>query len=199
MLTGALRTPKIKHHAAIMEPERVGALLRAIDGFDGFKPLGAAMAISPHVFVRPGELRMAEWTEFNLADRYWRIPPHKMKMKREHWVPLSRQSVDILLDLREITGDHQYLFSNIRSWATPMSENAVNVTLRRLGFTGDEMTHHGFRSTASTLLNESDLWQPDAIETALAHKDKNKVRATYNRGQYGGIIVPNGKPVPRTP
>ncbi len=106
-------------------------------------------------------------------------------MKKDHWVPLSAQAVEILLSLREITGDHLFLFPSIRGWDRVMSENTVNVTLRRLGFSADEMTHHGFRSTASTLLNESGLWQPDAIEVALAHKvDKNKVRSTYNRGQY---------------
>lgn len=183
-LTGALRTPKIRHHAAIIEPEGVGALLRALDAFEGFKPLGAALKLSPHVFVRPGELRKAEWTEFNFEDRTWHIPACRMKMKRDHWVPLSNQAIDVLVELREITGSHALLFPSIRDWTRPMSENAVNVTLRRLGFASDEMTHHGFRSTASTLLNESGRFQPDAIEVALAHIDKNKTRSTYNRGRY---------------
>jgi integrase len=184
LLSGALRTPKVQNHAAIVEAGPLGQLLRAIDAFDGFIPLKYALRLSPHVFVRPSELRLAEWPEFNLDDGYWRIPEHKMKMRREHWVPLSSQSIALLRELREITGGHNYLFPSIRTWQRPMSENAVNVSLRRLGFTTEEMTGHGFRSTASTLLNESRLWQPDAIEVALAHKDKNKVRATYNRGRY---------------
>ncbi|WP_232037107.1 tyrosine-type recombinase/integrase [Asticcacaulis excentricus] len=184
MLAGALRTPKVTNHAAIVEAKPLGGLLRAIDGFEGYKPIGYALKLSPHVFVRPSELRRAEWTEFNLDEAYWRIPANRMKMGREHWVPLSRQSVTLLLDLNEITGNHVYLFPSIRTWQRPMSENAVNVALRRLGYGPDEMTGHGFRSTASTLLNESGLWQPDAIEVALVHKDKNKVRGTYNRGRY---------------
>ncbi len=183
-LVGALRTPKVKHHAAIIAPERVGELLRAIEAFEGHMTTHAALRLSPHVFVRPGELRHAEWPEFNFEDRYWRIPGHKMKMGVEHWVPLSPQSVEILTALREITGDHKYLFPSIRTWLRPMSENTINVALRRLGYTSEEMTGHGFRSTASTLLNESRNWQPDAIEAALAHQDKNKVRRTYNRGAY---------------
>ncbi|WP_298330151.1 integrase arm-type DNA-binding domain-containing protein [Asticcacaulis sp.] len=184
MLAGALRTPKVTNHAAIVEAKPLGGLLRAIDGFEGYKPIGYALKLSPHVFVRPSELRRAEWTEFNLEEAYWRIPAKRMKMGREHWVPLSRQSVSLLRELNEITGNHAYLFPSIRTWQRPMSENAVNVALRRLGYGSDEMTGHGFRSTASTLLNESGRWQPDAIEVALAHKDRNKVRGTYNRGRY---------------
>lgn len=184
LLAGALRTPKVTNHAAITEAKPLGGLLRAIDAFEGHKPIGFALKLSPHVFVRPSELRKAEWPEFNLDEAYWRIPAEKMKMGREHWVPLSRQSVALLRELREITGNSPYLFPSIRTWLRPMSENAVNVALRRLGYAHDEMTGHGFRSTASTLLNESRQWQPDAIEVALAHKDKNKVRATYNRGRY---------------
>lgn len=184
MLAGALRTPKVVNHAAIVEAKPLGGLLRALDAFEGFMPLGYALKLSPHVFVRPSELRLAEWAEFNFDEAYWRIPGTKMKMGREHWVPLSRQSLQLLSGLREITGQHRYLFPSIRTWLRPMSENAVNVSLRRLGFAADEMTGHGFRSTASTLLNESRLWQPDAIEVALAHKDRNKVRGTYNRGRY---------------
>ncbi len=185
LLTGALRSPKTKHHAAIVEAEPLGDLLRAIEGFDGNAPLFAALRFQPHVFVRPGELRHATWSEFNLDEGFWRIPAGKMKMGVEHWVALSRQSVKILIDLREITGEHDYLFPSIRTWRRPMSENTFNVALRRLGFAADEMTGHGFRSTASTLLNESGLWQPDAIEVALAHRvEKGKVRGSYNRGRY---------------
>ena len=181
---GALKSPKLVHHAAILSPEGLGALLRDIEGFEGHPTTYAALRLSPHVFVRPGELRHAEWPEFDFGENLWRIPGSKMKMGIEHVVPLSTQSVEILLTVREITGDGKYVFPSIRTGDRPMSENTVNVALRRLGYTSDEMTGHGFRSTASTLLNESGKWQPDAIEAALAHQDKNKVRGSYNRGQY---------------
>ena len=181
---GALKSPKLVHHAAILSPEGLGALLRDIDGFEGHPTTYAALRLSPHVFVRPGELRHAEWPEFDFDENLWRIPGSKMKMGIEHVVPLSTQSVEILLTVREITGDGKYVLPSIRTGDRPMSENTVNVALRRLGYTSDEMTGHGFRSTASTLLNESGKWQPDAIEAALAHQDKNKVRSSYNRGQY---------------
>ncbi len=134
LLAGALRTPKVTNHAAITEAKPLGGLLRAIDAFEGHKPIGFALKLSPHVFVRPSELRKAEWPEFNLDEAYWRIPAEKMKMGREHWVPLSRQSVALLRELREITGNSPYLFPSIRTWLRPMSENAVNVALRRLGY-----------------------------------------------------------------
>ncbi len=181
---GALRTPKLVHHAAILTPDGLGTLLRDIEGFQGHMTTQAALRLSPHVFVRPGELRHAEWPEFDFDGAYWKIPGSKMKMGLDHFVPLSRQSIAILRWVRQLTGDGKYVFPSIRTGARPMSENTVNVALRRLGYTSDEMTGHGFRSTASTLLNESGKWQPDAIEAALAHQDRNKVRGTYNRGQY---------------
>ncbi len=186
---GALKSPKLVHHAAIVTPEGLGALLRDIEAFEGHLTTLAALRLSPHVFVRPGELRHAEWAEFDFECSLWRIPGAKMKMGIEHVVPLSRQSVKILMDARQITGDGKYVFPSIRTSDRPMSENTINVALRRLGYTSDEMTGHGFRSTASTLLNESGKWQPDAIEAALAHQDKNKVRSSYNRGQYWGERV----------
>lgn len=181
---GALKSPKLIHHAAIVTPEGLGALLRDIEGFEGHMTTHAALRLSPHVFVRPGELRHAEWSEFDFSSNCWRIPGRKMKMGVEHVVPLSRQSAAMVLAIREITGDGKYVFPSIRTGDRPMSENTINVALRRLGYASDEMTGHGFRSTASTLLNESAKWQPDAIEAALAHQDKNKVRSSYNRGQY---------------
>ncbi|ESQ89717.1 integrase [Asticcacaulis benevestitus DSM 16100 = ATCC BAA-896] len=181
---GALKSPKVVHRAAILTPEGVGGLLRDIEAFEGHMTTHAALRLSPHVFVRPGELRHAEWHEFDFDKCCWRIPASKMKMGIEHVVPLSRQSTAILLAVREITGEEKYAFPSIRTGDRPMSENTINVALRRLGYTSDEMTGHGFRSTASTLLNESGKWQPDAIEAALAHQDKNKVRGSYNRGQY---------------
>jgi integrase len=136
------------------------------------------------VFVRPGELRYAEWSEFDFDAKVWRIPAEKMKARSEHVVPLSRQALAVLAEARDLTGDGQYVFPSIRTHLRPMSENTVNAALRRLGYSNDEMTGHGFRAMASTLLNESGKWSSDAIERALAHKDKDAVRAAYHRGQH---------------
>ena len=183
-LRGALTAPRPKHLAAVIEPERVGALLRAIDGYDGQALTQIALKLSPHVFVRPGELRQAEWREIDFDARVWRIDAAKMKGRQAHVVPLSRQSLELLAAAHELTGDGRYVFPSIRTSARPMSENTVNGALRRLGFNGDEMTAHGFRAMASTLLNESGKFQPDAIERALAHKDRDQVRAAYHRGMH---------------
>jgi integrase len=183
-LRGALASRKPKHHAAILEPKRVGELLRAIDGYEGQPITRIAMQLSPYVFVRPGELRRAEWAEIDLEAAVWRIPGSKMKGGQEHAVPLSKQAVALFREAGALTGGGRYVFPSIRSPANPMSENTVNAGLRRLGYTGDEMTAHGFRSTASTLLNESGKWSPDAIERSLAHKDKDAVRAAYHRGAH---------------
>ena len=142
------------------------------------------MQFSPHVFVRPGELRHAEWEEIDLDGALWTIPAAKMKMRRPHLVPLSRQSIELLRLAHAITGPSGYVFPSIRTRARPMSENTINAGLRRLGFAGDEMTAHGFRAMASTLLNESSKWNPDAIERALAHRDSDAVRAAYHRGAH---------------
>lgn len=183
-LRGALTAPRPKHLAALIEPERVGALLRAIEGYDGQAITQIALKLSPHVFVRPGELRQAEWREIDFDAQVWRIAAAKMKGRQAHVVPLSRQSLELLAAAHELTGDGNYVFPSIRTSARPMSENTVNGALRRLGFTGDEMTAHGFRAMASTLLNESGKFQPDAIERALAHKDRDQVRAAYHRGLH---------------
>ncbi len=183
-LEGALVSPKVKHHAAIIEPAAVGGLLRAIEGFDGYPTTKWALRLAPHVFVRPGELRMAEWTEIDLEGAVWRIPGARMKMNREHVVPLSRQAVAILKEARELTGDGRFVFPSLRTPLRPMSENTLNAALRRLGYGSEEMTAHGFRSTASTLLNESGRWSADAIERALAHGDSDNVRAAYHRGAH---------------
>lgn len=178
-LQGALIAPKAKHHAAIIDPKGVGALMRAIDGFEGHPMTLWALRLAPHVFVRPGELRMAEWKEIDLDAAIWRIPGSRMKMSREHVVPLSTQAVAILREAAELTGGGRFVFPSVRTPLRSMSENTLNAALRRLGYTGDEMTSHGFRSTASTLLNESGKWSRDAIERALAHGDS--VRAAYHR------------------
>lgn len=183
-LRGALTAPTPKHYGAIIEPKRAGELLRAIDGYDGQVLTRIAMQLSANVFVRPGELRHAEWNEIDLDAALWIIPAAKMKMRKPHHVPLSRQSVELLREVHTITGPSGYVFPSIRTRTRPMSENTINAGLRRLGFAGDEMTAHGFRAMASTLLNESGKWHPDAIERALAHGDEDKVRAAYHRGAH---------------
>jgi integrase len=185
-LRGALAKRQPKHHAAILEPKRVGDLLRSIDGYEGqgLPITRIALQLSPYLFVRPGELRRAEWQEIDMEAAVWRIPAAKMKGRQEHVVPLARQALALFEAARELTGDGRYVFPSIRTPLKPMSENTVNAALRRLGFTKDEMTAHGFRAMASTLLNESGKWSSDAIEHALAHKDKNAVRAAYHRGTH---------------
>lgn len=183
-LRGALTAPQSKHYGAILEASRAGELLRAIDGYVGGGLTKLALQISPHVFVRPGELRHAEWAEVDLDAGLWTIPAEKMKMRKVHLVPLSRQSIELFREVHSFTGPVGFVFPSIRSRTRPMSENTVNAGLRRLGYSGDEMTAHGFRAMASTLLNESGKWSPDAIERALAHGDGDKVRAAYHRGAH---------------
>ena len=183
-LRGALASHKAKHHAAILEPKQAGELLRAIDGYEGSPVTQIALQLSALLFVRPGELRHAEWAEFDMEAAVWRIPGEKMKGRLEHVVPLSKQTLALLELARGLTGDGKYVFPSIRTPARPMSENTVNAALRRLGYTSDNMTAHGFRAMASTLLNESGKWSSDAIERALAHKDKDAVRAAYHRGAH---------------
>ena len=180
----ALIAPKVKHHAALIEPEDVGKLLRAIDGYRGHGLSPLALKMLPHVFVRPGELRHAEWDEFDLDKAVWRIPGPKMKMRNDHTVPLSTQVLSILAEAATHRVRSKFVFPAVSDWQKPMAENTLNVALRRMGFGSDEMTSHGFRSTASTLLNESGLWSPDAIERALAHQGNDTVRAIYHRGRH---------------
>ena len=185
-LKGALKSPNQKHHAAITDPARIGELLRAIDGFTGQFATLKALQLAPLVFVRPGELRQAAWAEFDLDSAIWRIPAERMKMKAVHLVPLSSQAVTLLRELHPLTGEDggNYLFPGLRTVKRPMSENTINAALRRLGYTGDEMTGHGFRSMAATRLNEMG-WKPDAIERQLAHAETNKVRDAYTHAaQY---------------
>ena len=178
-LRGALITPTVTHRATIVEPRAVGALLRAIDGFEGHASTRYALRLAPLVFVRPGELRKAEWAEFNLEDAEWRIAAAKMKMRRPHRVPLAPQALTILRELQGITGRSKYLFPSVRSWHRPISDNTLNAALRRLGYDKTELTVHGLRSTASVLLNESGKWHADAIERQLAHQEANEVRGAY--------------------
>ena len=183
-LKGALTAPTVNHRAAIIEPKAFGGLLRAIAGYDGGPETRAALELLALTFVRPGELRAAEWAEFDLEAAVWAIPAEKMKMKRPHRVPLAPRAVAILRELQGITGGGKFLFPSIRSTARCMSENTINAALRRLGFAQDEMTGHGFRSSASSMLNESGLWNADAIERQLAHVDNDSVRRAYARADF---------------
>lgn len=183
-LRGALTAPTVTHYGAITDAKKVGQLLRAIADYDGSIITKLALQIAPHVFVRPGELRHADWREIDLEGALWVIPAEKMKMRKAHYVPLSRQAVEIFRQVQKVTGASGYVFPSIRTRIRPMSENTINAGLRRLGYASDEMTAHGFRAMASTLLNESGKWHPDAIERALAHGDSDKVRAAYHRGAH---------------
>lgn len=183
-LKGALTAPTTKNFAAITDPKRIGELLRAIDGYFGQPATAAALRLAPLVFVRPGELRAAEWSEFRLEGKEpeWRIPAARMKMGEQHIVPLSRQAVAVVKELQPITGEGRYLFPSLRAPDRCMSNNTVNAALRRLGYDNTEIVGHGFRAMASTLLNEQG-WHPDLIELQLAHAERNKVRAAYNRAE----------------
>ncbi|WP_088311518.1 tyrosine-type recombinase/integrase [Novosphingobium sp. B 225] len=183
-LKGALTSPTVTHYGAVIDPAGVGELLRSIDGYEGQPITKFAMQLAPHVFVRPGELRHAEWSEIDLEGALWTIPASKTKMRKEHVVPLSRQAIAILKSAHSLTGPSGYVFPSVRTRRRPMSDNTINAGLRRLGYATDEMTAHGFRAMASTLLNESGKWNPDAIERALAHGDTDKVRAAYHRGAH---------------
>jgi integrase len=183
-LQGALTSPKAKNYAAILEPGKFGQLLRAIEDFDGGPITKLALQLSPHIYVRPSELRHAEWSEFDLDEGIWRIPAGKMKARRRHDVPLSRQAVAVLRELEKLTGPDGFVFPAMHTSLRPMSENTVNAALRRMGYSKEEMTAHGFRATASSLLNESGRWHPDAIERSLAHGESNAVRGAYHRGTY---------------
>lgn len=182
-LRGAIPPSKVKHHPSITDPKEIAQLLRAIDGYQGSLVTSCALRLAPLVFVRPGELRQAEWTEIDLDAAEWRIPAGKMKMGEQHIVPLSKQAVTILQEIFPLTGHGRYVFPSERTEARPMSENTVNAALRRMGYEKGEMTGHGFRSMASTLLNEQG-WHRDAIERQLAHAERNSIRAAYNYAEH---------------
>jgi integrase len=184
-LRGALVPVVSTNHAALTDPGEIGALLRAIDNYEGQPVTGAALKLAPLVFVRPGELRGARWSEFDLNAAEWRIPGARMKMREQHVVPLSHQAATILRDLQAVTGQGEYVFPSVLSTTRPISNNTINTALRRLGYTKEQMTGHGFRAMASTLLNEHGF-PPDVIELQLAHVERNKVRAAYNRAQRLG-------------
>ncbi len=182
-LGGALAPTKETHLASITDPQEVGALLRAIDAYDGAWITRCALRLAPLVFVRPGELRAAQWTEFDFDKAEWRIPAERMKMRVQHVVPLSTQAIAVLRDLQPLTGRFAFAFPGVRSRFRPMSENTITAALRRMGYSGQDMTGHGFRSMASTLLNEQG-WNRDAIERQLAHGERDAVRAAYNYAQH---------------
>jgi integrase len=181
-LRGAIATPQVKSHAALLEADEIGGLMRAIRTYGGDPIVRLALEFSAHVFQRPGEVRQANWSEIDFEKAVWIIPAERMKMRLPHRVPLSPQAISILRELHDMTGNGKFVFPSLRSAKRPMSENAVNAALRRMGYTSDEMTAHGFRAMASTQLNESGLFSEDAIERALAHKDKNHIRGIYDRG-----------------
>jgi integrase len=183
-LRGAIVVPKVKHFAAITTPKEAGELLRSIEDYSGQAITKFALRMTPHVFVRPGELRHAEWTEVDFERAVWSIPAEKMKMRWPHKVPLSRQVLAILEELRPLTGHSPYVFPAFHTWKRSMSENTITFALRRMGYGKDQMTAHGFRAMAATLLNEMGIWNPDAIERQLAHMENNGVRRAYARGQY---------------
>ena len=183
-LKGALSSPKVKHRAAITDPQALGAFLRAVEAFDGQPETVAALKLLPLVFTRPGALRLAEWCEFDLDKAIWTIPAVRTKMRREHQVPLPRQALAILKSLNELTGSGRLVFPGIRSRDRPISENTLNASMRRMGYKQEEVSAHGFRATASTLLNESGKFSADAIERALAHQDPDPVRRAYARGAF---------------
>ncbi|MBU3935761.1 integrase arm-type DNA-binding domain-containing protein [Patescibacteria group bacterium] len=180
-LRGALPQTGEKHHAAITDPKEVAPLLRAIDGYQGHFVVKCALRLAPILFVRPGELRHAEWAEINLDESVWNIPAKKMKMKEPHLVPLPAQAVEILKELKPLTGTGRYVFPSARSFARAMSNNAILAALRRMGFSKDEMTGHGFRAMARTILDEVLQIRPDFIEHQLAHAVRDPNGRAYNR------------------
>lgn len=183
-LRGALAAPKVKSRAAVTTSVPFAALLRAIDGYDGQPIIVAALRLMALLFPRPGELRAAEWEEFDLDAAIWSIPGLRAKMRRDHRKPLPRQAVAILQGLFELTGEHSLVFPSLRTWQRPISENTLTAALRRLGYSQDEASTHGFRASASTLLNESGLWHPDAVERELGHVEADDIRRAYARGAH---------------
>lgn len=190
-LKDALKRPKVKHFPAILDPQRLGELLRAIDGYAGTPVVRAALKLAPMVLLRPGELRFARWSEFDLDGAAWTVPAARMKRRVEgkehgkpHIVPMSTQAVAVLRDLFPITGRSEFVFRGERHHDRPISENTVNAALRAMGFPQDEVTGHGFRATARTLLDETLGVSPDVIEAQLAHSVKDSLGQAYNRTEF---------------
>lgn len=182
-LRGALTPWKPEHYPTLTEPRQVGQLLRDIESYDGGFITKCAMRLAPMLFVRPGELRHAEWSEINLEAAEWRIPAAKMKGRIMHIVPLARQALAILEELQPLTGKSRWVFPGVRTNGEPMSENTVNAALRRLGYDRTKLTAHGFRGMASTMLHECG-WPSDVIERQLSHAERNAVKAAYNHAEH---------------
>ena len=183
-LRGALIVPKVRHRPAIVDRDGFAGLVRAIWDYDGAIETQAGLQLMALLYPRPGELRLSKWNEFNLQKRIWTIPAERTKMRREHRKPLSEPAVKILKRLASVTGHEPWVFVSQLSRGKPISENTLNGALRRLGFSANEMTSHGFRASASSLLNESGKWHPDAIEAELAHMGADQVRKAYHRAIY---------------
>jgi integrase len=183
-LRGALAPIAGGHFAAVTEPKDVGALLRAIHGYTGHFVTQSALRLAPLVFLRPGELRHAEWTEIDLDAADWNIPAERMKMRQAHIVPLAKQAVEILTDLKPLTGKGRYVFPSARGRSRPMSEGAILAALRTLGYDRTQMTGHGFRAMARTLLDEKLKFRPDIIEHQLAHAVRDPLGRAYNRTSH---------------
>ena len=182
-LTEALPPVQGRHLPGITKPKEIGQLLRDIDAYDGYFSIAYILKILPYVFTRPSELRRAEWSEFDFDENIWTIPAERMKMKKEHKVPLSRQVVALLQELQVYSGGDKYLFPGVRAKSTPISDAGALVALRNMGYTQDKICLHGFRTTASTNLNELGF-RYDVVEAQLAHQEQNTVRDAYNRAEY---------------
>jgi integrase len=181
-LRGALTPERERHFGALTRPAEVAGLMRAIEGYQGSFIVRCALRFTALTFARPGEIRKAEWIEIDYENSFWRIPAARMKMRRDHLVPLSRQALEVLRELHPLTGSGRYLFPG-RILSRPMSENAITAALRYMGYERGQMTAHGFRTMASTLLNEQG-WSADAIERQLAHAERDEIRGAYNRAEY---------------
>lgn len=182
-LRGALLRPIVTHRAAITDETQLGSLLISIDEYDAWPTLRAALQLLALTMTRPGDVRHMRRSEVNFDKAMWRIPAERMKMRRPHDVPLSRQALAILRDIWSVSSDGDLVLPSVRSAKKPLSENAMNSALRRMGYAKEEVTAHGFRSTASTILNERGF-NPDVIEAALAHQDQDDIRRAYNRATY---------------
>ena len=185
-LKGQLTSPKPKHMAAIIEPKELGRLMLAIDSYEGSREVQCALRFSPLTFARPGEIRHAEWSEIDLDESLWYIPASKMKKGRDHIVPLSRQAIEVLHDIHPFTKDYKYIFPNGRTPKRPMSENAVRIALRTMGYKKDEITPHGFRATARTLIDQELGFDDKFIERQLAHKPQGSLGEAYDRAKFLG-------------
>jgi len=183
-LRGALQRHVPQSHPAVTTRGELGGVMRAIHGYEGWPSLVAALEIQALCFARPGETRSMEWIELDLHNAIWTIPAAKAKMRREHQVPLSRQALEVIARMKELFGEGSHVFPSMMSGKKFLSENSMNSALRRMGIDGNQHTAHGFRSSASSILNESGQFKPDAIEAQLAHLDSSKVRRVYNRANY---------------